>query len=219
MSTEINKAYDKSGLLDNIVRKIQFYLDTNSQTLRGLAIAMGVSYLQLYRLFTKKHLPTINSIEILATHIGCTTSELLDEKMFLDMNCFESIDEKLEMATSKNKIRAFFSYEEILPLLNNDFFVISEYNNAIKLMHHKNVANYFYQIFYLVDQFLLDGKYLVEYNSQKIVLDILSASSKYIVVQDKETEKKIDLKLVKPIAKFFGYAEVRDNKIIEGKKI
>ncbi|MCC2645852.1 MAG: hypothetical protein K0R94_1630, partial [Burkholderiales bacterium] len=66
MGTSKDLLNQEVTVLDNVINKLQVYMDQNGQTLYGLASTMGFAYQPFYRLMTKKHLPTLNSLSIIA---------------------------------------------------------------------------------------------------------------------------------------------------------
>lgn len=194
--------------LDNIVNKLQIYLRRTNQTLYGLAASMGFQYQPLYRIMSKKHIPTIVSVELIAKYFKCTVAELIQEKVFLDIKYYDDFSQILNIS-NVDTCRIYISYVTYLPLIQYNFFAV-KHNNILA----KNGLYQTYQIFYYIDKFLLGGKYLVEHNGQKIIINILSISSKEIIVETSTNqEEKIDISLIKPIAKFFNTFEVYDDNL------
>ncbi len=194
--------------LDNIVNKLQIYLRRTNQTLYGLAASMGFQYQPLYRIITKKHIPTIVSVELIAKYFKCTVAELIQEKVFLDIECYDDFSQIFNI----NKVdmcRIYIPYTAYLPLIQYNFFAV-KYSN----ISAKNASHHTYQVFYSIDKLLLNGEYIVEYNGQKVIMNILGISSKEITVKTSSNqEKKIDTSLIKLIAKFFNTFEIYDGNL------
>lgn len=223
MNSDANNILNETNLLDNVINKLKLSMIQNNQNLHELASSMGFSYLAVYRLFSKKHLPTINSLELIASNLNCTVSELIDNRIFLNIKCFNSINDKVKNNIPEYMIRVYINYNEFSSLIANNFFAIIGYLEKTSFLRENSIFDFksedYYAIFYDTDKIDIDGQFLVEYNSQKLILNILSVSSKYVIVLENDVETKIDLNLIKPIAKFFNYVEIRDPKIYEGKKI
>lgn len=195
--------------LNNVINKLQIYMEQTNQTLHGLATTMGFTYQPLYRLMTKKHLPTISSLGLIATHLKCNISELTSENIFIDINCYSDMAANFN-TKSNTKCRAYIPYKEYSVLLQHSFFAVKDKNTNNKMTSNDNI----YQLFYHVDSILMDGLFLVNYNSKKTLITVLSVSSKYIVIEEKNQEVKIDIKSIQPIAKFFSYLELtRDDNV------
>src|SRR5690349_12135949 len=97
--------------LTNVINKLQIYMDQNKQTLHGLAATMGFSYQPFYRLITKKHMPTISSLGLIASHLNCSIAEVTSENIFIDINCYKNIDANFN-AANNNKCRVYIPYEK-----------------------------------------------------------------------------------------------------------
>lgn len=193
--------------LNNVINKLQIYMDRNKQTLHGLATTMGFAYQPFYRLMTKKHLPTISSFGLIASHLNCSIAELSHENVFLDINYYSDISEYLKRENSET-CRIYIPYEQYRNHLNSSFFAIQSKQKNIKDKCAANSHGQLYELFYSVDNILMDGTFLAEYKDKKILINVLSISSKFIIIEENSTEVKVDIKLITPIAKFFSYLEL-----------
>ncbi len=204
-------------VLDNVINKLQVYMDQNKQTLYGLASTMGFAYQPFYRLITKKHLPTLNSLTIIAAHFDCSVSELIHEDIFIDINCFDSFDDAALMKET-SKIRVYIPYKQFLPLTHNSFFAVkapaSEQTSKQNKGEVQLIANGC-SVFYRLDYINIDGIFLINYKSKNMLIEVLSVSSKYIVALLNGKETKIDVHSIRPIARFFsGLALINKNQPI-----
>lgn len=192
--------------LDNAIYKLKIYMDRTKQTLHGLANTMGFAYQPFYRLMTKKHIPTISSFGIIASHLNCTISELTNDTFFLDINYFQNITDDLSQET-ENKCRVYIPHEKYKNYLHEYFFALS--TKAIK---NNTTQENLYYLFYLSKNINIDGTFLVKHNNKIKIINVLSVSSKFIVIEDNQQEIKIDLNEITPIAKLFSYLEInKDN--------
>ena len=191
--------------LDNAIYKLKIYMDRTKQTLHGLANTMGFAYQPFYRLMTKKHIPTISSFGIIASHLNCTISELTNDTFFLDINYFQNIMDDLSQET-ENKCRVYIPHEKYKNYLHEYFFALS--TKAIK----SNAAQEnLYYLFYLSSKINIDGTFLVKHNNKIKIINVVSVSSKFIVIEDNHQEIKIDLNEITPIAKLYSYLEINKN--------
>lgn len=213
MTYDINIKNEEEDVIDNVIKKLQIHMDYNKQTLFGLASKMGFSYQPFYRLFTKKHLPTINSLNMIANYFDCNISELIDDEIFLDINCYSNYNDYYKNIKQKDIIRIYINYKEYLLLLNKTFFAI-QISDTIE---QEAPINY-YKIFYQTDSFNYDGYYLSNYDAKNIFLKIVNVSSSYVTAIIDNKEFKVTLDKIKPIAKFYNYlAPVNNNSLIKGR--
>ncbi|MFN8769532.1 MAG: hypothetical protein ACK5Z5_01255 [Neisseriaceae bacterium] len=197
--------------LNNVINKLQIYMDKNKQTLYGLATTMGFAYQPFYRLVTKKHLPTISSFGLIASHLNCSISELANENIFIDICCYTNMSADLN-DESGEKCRVYISYQEYQKYLSNRFFAVKcqdiVYNEINKVVNLGTL----YHLFYCVDSFLIDGIYLVKDNDKKKLINVLSISSKFLIIEENGKEVKVDIEQIQPIAKLFSYLELNNDK-------
>ncbi|MCC2624388.1 MAG: hypothetical protein K0R14_261 [Burkholderiales bacterium] len=197
----------EATILDNVINKLQIYMDQNKQTLYGLAAKMGFAYQPFYRLMTKKHLPTLNSLTVIASHFGCSVAELIHEDVFIDVDCYDSFADAVNMKKSP-KIRAYVPYKKYSQLIYSNFFAVKGHvpwqGYEQSSTDHKAIDSK-YAIFYRVDTISIDGVFLVNYKSKDVLLEVVSVSSKYVIALLNGKETKIDVASIKPIAHFFSY--------------
>lgn len=196
----------EATILDNVINKLQVYMDQNKQTLYGLASTMGFAYQPFYRLITKKHLPTLNSLTVIAAHFDCSVSELIHEDIFIDIDCFSNFDDSV-VAVKTPKIRVYIPYRQFLPLIHNNFFAIqgfaSDQASKQKQTEIQKISSSG-SVFYRIDTINIDGIFLVNYKSKNMLIEVVSISSKYIVAILDGKETKVDITDIKPIARFFS---------------
>ncbi|HLX52879.1 MAG TPA: hypothetical protein VKR58_03005, partial [Aquella sp.] len=159
-----------------------------------------------YRLITKKHLPTLNSLSVIASHFDCSVSELIHDDIFIDVDYFNNFDDAVSVVKT-TKIRIYIPYKDFLPLIHNNFFaiqpIVSNQTGKQKQTEiHKAASSG--AIFYRVDNISIDGIFLVNYKSKNMLIEVLSVSSKFIVAVLDGKETKIDMTDIKPIARFFS---------------
>lgn len=204
---------NEEKLIDNVINKLQIHMEQNKQNLHSLAAKMGFAYQPFYRLLTKRHLPTINSLDIIAKHLNCTLGELVHEDIFTDLPSFNNIN-NVFTEDHNSTIRMYLSCEQFAPLMNAKFFAVKF--NPSSISESKEVLAHYYQIFYCIDSVNIDGIFLINYKAKNILLDVLSISSKFIVTEIKGEEVKIDVNEIKPIGKFFNYLTITEQNILTG---
>lgn len=212
MSQENTSDSPEMIALNNVINKLQVYMDRNNQTLHGLASTMGFAYQPFYRLVTKKHLPTISSLGLIATHLNCSIAELTHENIFLDICSYENILDDLT-AENNSKYRIYIPYEEYIKHLRSHFFALKCQKVQYGKVDKEVYLDELFQLFFSTDDFFMDGIYLVQYHGEKVLMNVLSISSKFVVIEENNQEVKIDIESLKVIAKLFSYLEIIDRKI------
>lgn len=164
----------EATILDNVINKLQIYMDQNKQTLYGLAAKMGFAYQPFYRLMTKKHLPTLNSLTIIASHFDCTVAELIHEDVFIDVDCFDNFADAVS-AKRAPKIRAYIPYDKYIQLINSNFFAVKgqvPWQSYEQTSTDHKSSDSKYALFYRVDTMSIDGVFLVNYKSKDVLLEV-----------------------------------------------
>lgn len=195
-------------VMDNVVNKLRIYMEKNALTLHGLASKIGFAYQPFWRLMTKKHSPTINSLSMIVPHFDCTISELINDNVFLDVALFNNVEAFINKNDIESKIRIYIPHTQFLPLIHKQFVAIK-----ICLQKHNTTSDlqpFDISVFYLVNSIDIDGVFLVNYNNENILLDVFSISTKYIWTYLNGKEVKIDKSQVVPLAKFFNYLNLLD---------
>lgn len=197
--------------LDNVINKLQISMDQNDQTLYGLASKMGFSYQPFYRIITKKHLPTIDSLVMIAKHFDCSVSELINEKIFCDVQLFSKVNDLIKQQL-KSIIRIYVPYAEFIPLIKKEFFCLEDIPD--KEILNTKASNIY--VFYKTNTIEMDGIFLVHYQNKIRLLNIVSVSSKYIVIEEDKQEIKIEQCAIQTIAKFFNFLMLNYDSILTG---
>lgn len=206
----------EAKLIDNIINKLNIYMERNKQNLFSLANSFGFAYQPFYRLIKYRNLPTITSLAMISDNLNCTIEELISDDIFLDIDVVEQIDSLItpsNTSTTKETIRFHIPYEQYLPYISDKFF-------AIKLNENLPVKAEQYRIYILTDKINIDGNFIVEYQGQLIDLNVISISTKFVIAFIDDQEQRIPQDLLKPIAKLFDDAVVLNlnNPYIQGIK-
>lgn len=201
----------ETPVLDNVINKLHIYMEQNDQTLYGLASKMGFSYQPFYRIITKKHLPTIDSLVMIANHFNCTVSELIADKVFCDINLFAKANDIIKQQIKSN-IRIYIPYTQFLPLVKKEFFCLEELPEKGILGMDTSDA----YVFYKTEVIDIDGIFLVMHQNKIRLLNVVSISSKYIVVEENKQEIKIEQCEVQALAKFFNFLTINYDSVLAG---
>jgi hypothetical protein len=194
--------------LDNAIYKLKIYMDRTKQTLHGLANTMGFAYQPFYRLMTKKHIPTISSFGLIASHLNCTISELTNDTFFLDINYYQTLVADFTEESTK-KCRVYIPHEKYKEFIHEHFFALST------KVFKDNAMNYWqdnlFYLFFITKDIKIDGLFLVEYKNEVTIINVTSVSSKFIVIESDGVEQKVELKDIKPKARLFNYLEITND--------
>ena len=193
--------------LDNAIYKLKVYMNKTNQTLYGLASTMGFKYQPFYRLITKRHTPSISSFGLIASHLNCTISELIDNTFFLDINYYTNLPNNFD-EDIQYKCRIYIPHDKYQDYIHETFFALS--TNVFE--YNKSYENNLFYLFFKTSHINIDGSFLVEYQTTIKIINVISVSSTYITIEEDGQEKKINLQLIRPIAKLFGYVEINSHK-------
>ncbi|MCC2624364.1 MAG: hypothetical protein K0R14_237 [Burkholderiales bacterium] len=185
--------------VQNIINKLTAYMEQTGQTLFSLAQTFGFAYQPFNSLIKNKTIPSLSTLAMLSDHLCCSISELISDEFFLDVNVIYEINQLPDLA-GKDKTRIYIPYNEFLPLINKQFFVLSGSKAT-----PANMA------FYLIDEIVSDGKFIVVYNKKHIIIDVLLSSSKFILIEKNDKEERIPTEEITPIAKFFKNVVMADS--------
>lgn len=178
------------SLVNNVAQKLEVHMKLNNQTIFALAKIMNIDKQPFYRIINRKNVPTLSSLYIIAENLNCTIQELIDNSIFIDILVYASFDIlKQYNNCTQDMYRIYIPYEEYLNVGAQELF-------AIKLLKEL-------KIYYKVDNFMNDGLYWVNYNNQKIEMEILSAGSKLIIAAIDGKEYRIDSPQIIPLAKHY----------------
>ncbi|MCC2624396.1 MAG: hypothetical protein K0R14_269 [Burkholderiales bacterium] len=194
--------------IDNIIEKLQIHMQRNKQTMHGLASSMGFDYQPFYRLMTKKSLPTVGSLDHIASKLNCSISELIADDVFLDIASFESIEDYLAGKPS-DFIRVYIrgemlqDAEECIAIKTS--INETEYNlNNIPYTVNTNV----YQLFTVTRKINIDGFFMVKYKNKTTMLEVINISSKIITAKYDNKIIQIAVEDLIPYAKFITHIEL-----------
>ncbi|MBP9743052.1 MAG: helix-turn-helix transcriptional regulator [Burkholderiales bacterium] len=192
MSENVSKITIKEAqLIQNIINKLNVYMEQNGQTLFSLAQTMGFVYQPFNRLMKNKTVPSLSSLAMISDYLNCSISELINDEFFIDINLVTSMTQLPEI-DSVYKRRIYIPYGEFKPLLNQKFFILSDSANDI-----------ISKVYYLTDHIISDGEFIVIYKKKHLLMNVLLSSSKFILIQNGNKEERISTEEIIPIAKFF----------------
>jgi hypothetical protein len=190
--------------VQNIINKLTTYMEQTNQTLFSLAQSFGFAYQPFNSLIKNKTVPSLSTLAMLSDHLHCSIAELISDEFFLDVNVIHEISQLPDLK-GKDKTRIYIPYNEFVPLMNKQFFVSSDSRN--------NSTN---TVFYLTNEIVSDGKFIVIYKKKHIIIDVLLSGSKYILIEKNNKEERIPTEEITPLAKFFKnvvMADSNDNQI------
>lgn len=179
---------NEDRIVQNIVNKLNLYMEKNKLSTLNMAKNLGFSYQNLNWLVKHKRTPTIGSLVQLCELFHCNLQELISSSYFLDVPYYEKILHYLNEGKTK-KIRIYIPEEDIEYIHNNKFFVISNKKE--------------FNIYYGADNIVQDGQYLVNYKDENILINVLFSSSKMVIIEHNDTEIKIPTEEIRPIAKLY----------------
>jgi len=194
---------------ENVANKLNFFMKQHKLTLHGLASRLGFAYQAMWRIVNKKHSPTVASLAMIVQHFGCTISELIDEKVFIDIPLHENINQLIDEIFSKS-IRVYIPYNKFIVLDNPQLFAIKN------LMTAKDFLSI--RVFTKVLDINVEGLYLIIINDQIEFIEVISTSTQYIWAVIAKKEVKISKSDLKVIGRFLFYLSLIDhnNDIILG---
>jgi len=172
-------------LVNNVDKKLEIYRQRNNRTMFGLSKLMNIDRQPFYRILSRKYVPTISSLFIIARNLNCTVHELISEKVFIDILVYEDL-------TLKDKNNTFRIY-----ISNQDYEIIGSLNLYGVIRNNK------IRIYCSILNFINDGVYIVNLNNERVEIEILSAGSELIIAKIKNEEQRLNRDQIKPIAKYF----------------
>ena len=191
-------------LVDNVVNKINIYMQRNNQTLYNLASNFGFAYQPFYKLVTKRGLPNLSSLATLADCLGYTIDELVGDKVIVKIKIYNSLQDASKFC-NPGSAKIYLSAAKYTSVLHDDFFAIVERSNIPGVGLGK--------IYTLVDKFDIDSQYLAIYQDQAAILNVTGVSSKFVLAEEGDKEIKITLENLKPIGKLFDNAIIYDDQV------
>jgi hypothetical protein len=212
MSKENKLTLKENLLIENIINKLQIYMTKNNQNLYSLATTIGFAYQPFYRLIKNRNLPTISSLAMIADHLHCSIEELINDKIFLDVNVIDNFNEIANL-DNYQKSRIYIPYNNYLQHVHDKFF-------AIKLTEMRLDGVEYCKVYTIVDQISTDGEFMVNYQDNITQFNVISTSSKFIIIESNNEEQRIQQDQFQPIAKFFCNALLFEpsNTCIQGVK-
>ena len=174
----------ENELIDNIINKLQIYMDQNNQSLYNLATTIGFVYQPFYRLIKSRHTPNISSLAMIADHLNCSIEELISDKIFVDIKMVDKLVDVANLDTQTNKVRIYIPYDDYKHYIHDKFF-------AVKLDNCKmsDVDNC--KIYVITNEINIDGEFIVNYQNKIKILNVISNSTKFITIESDNKEEKI----------------------------
>lgn len=198
--------------IENVTKKLQIYLNENNLSVLKLSQLIGMKYQTLKRIVELEEsadsLPNISSIILLATFFKCTLAELIDNKLILNARCFESLDNYLN---------------------NKQFSILKIYIPIEQYKHQKNIKSIFVinvpsaekneifvndipykspttsiQAFVEMNNVEYDGFYIAKINNKIKMVNVLSVSSSFIMIEEVKKINKIEKNKVEIFAKYIA---------------
>lgn len=184
----------ESQLIQNIVNKLNAYMIQNGQTLFSLSQTTGFAYQPLNRLMNGTSVPTLSSLATLSDYLNCSISELINDEFFIDVDVISNIDE-LPKYSPKGRARIYIPYNEFLPYINKQFLILAQSDNS--------AIN---KVFYLTNEIVGDGEFIVIYNKKHMLMNVLLSSSKFILIEKNGKEERIPTDQVTVLAQLFKHS-------------
>lgn len=197
MNTDKNNLTDiENTIADNIISKLQIYMTQTNQTLYSLASSLGFAYQPFYRLIKNRNIPTMTSLIPIANHLHCSVEELLSDKFILIVDMLDNIN---GFASTENnpKVKIRIPYKDYLSYVNDKFIALG--TNDIKVPGVK-----YCKIYVMTDQINTDGEFIAKHKGKISVLNVISTSSKFIIVESGNEEQRISQDEIEPVAKLFN---------------
>ena len=191
-------------LIDNIINKLQIQMEKNNQSLYSMSVSLGFNYQPVYKLMKGRRIPDMSSLAILSDRLDCSLEDLISNKVPVEVGSINIIEEITNPIVSK-KSKIYIPAIDYIPNAHNEFFIIK--NHEIPAI---NGIRYV-KIYFKISQITTDGIFIVKYQGKISQLNIVSISSKFIVVEDDTKETKILQEEIQPLAKFFDDCIVFDN--------
>jgi transcriptional regulator with XRE-family HTH domain len=172
-------------LVNNVAKKLEIYMQRNNRTMFGLSKLMNIDRQPFYRILSRKYVPTISSLFIIASNLNCTVHELISEKIFIDIPVYDDLSLDNKHAT----FRIYISNQDYETVGALDVYGVN-HNNKIR-------------IYYNVLDFVNDGIYIANLNDSRVEIEILSAGSELVIAKIKNEEHRLNRGQIEPIAKYF----------------
>lgn len=200
MSVVENKiSFKESELIQNIVKKINAYMEQNGQTLFNLAQTTGFAYQPLHRLMKGVSVPNLSSLAMISDYLNCSIAELISDEFFIDVDVIGDMNE-LPNYKSFLKSRIYIPYDEFMPHISKKFILLAE--------SEKSIMN---KVFYITNEIIGDGEFIVIYKKQHIQMNVVLSSSKFILIEKNDKEERIPVEEIQVLAKLFKYSIMYDH--------
>lgn len=190
-----SQSIEETVLVDNIINKINIYMQKNNQTLFNFATKLGFAYQPFYKLVNSRGLPNLSSLATLANRLGYTVDELVSDKVIVEINIYNDLKEVGKILTPE-RAKIYLSADKYIKVIQNELI-------AVKFGDDNFIGCGLYKIFSLSSIFENDGEYLVVYCDKISLMNVISTSSKFIAVEQNNNEIKIPLNEVISIGKLF----------------
>lgn len=194
--------------IDNVIQKLQIHMQLNNQSMHGIANSIGLDYQPFYRLMTKKSLPTVGSLDHIAQKLNCTIAELIADDTFLDTQSFTSIENFLANKPAE-LIRVYVKAEVLQDIgkciaIKTNINAVETHLSNISYILNTNV----YQLFTITKKINVDGFFLVKYKKKITVLEVISTSSKIIIIKWDKNIIQVPIEDLEAYARFVTYIEL-----------
>lgn len=188
----------EKDIANNVVNKLQLILDKKRINILALSGLLKVDKQALYRLMRGEHIPSLVFLEKITDYLNCTFSELISEKLFLDINVYSNCD--FINNVEHNNYRIYFQDKQFNHIVNNDFFGILD-KTIIK-------------VFYKADKILNDGYYLIHDKNSNVIkeIDIISVGRNLIIAIIDGEEVRLELEDIDIKAKLYKTLSIIQNK-------
>jgi len=184
-------------ITNNIAKKLELKMNGESLSVLSLSKLLDVDKHALYRVFKREFMPSMSLLEKIANYLGCTESEVIDERMFLDIDVYASYED-YELKDKKN-YRIYFLENDVSRLVSINLFGIKTQSCI--------------QVVYLVDSIITDGYYLVPSNSSELTkINVVGVGADVVFVSQQNQDVKIPKSEIKPFASLYKEISITHNR-------
>jgi hypothetical protein len=177
-------------LVNNVAQKLEIYIRQYDTTVFALAKKMKMDKQSFYRIVNRKNVPTIFSLFTIASSLNCTIQELIAKNVFIDIDTFTDI----YMSEKFRKCRIYISNEKYESINGNEIVGIA----GEKII----------DVYYICDQFISDGTYIIKIGTTIKNMDIISVGSKFVIAEINSKEERFNTAEITPIAKRITVAPI-----------
>lgn len=211
--------YMPVNAIENVSKKLQIYLDEHNLSVLKLSQLIDVKYQTLKRIVEIDNvdsLPNISSIISLARFFDCSLSELLDDKIILPIKCYSSLEAYLNQKAS-NVIKIYIPISQYKEYKNIKFlFAINIVDVKVTDKLLINGIPYIcptnnIQLFIGMNNVEYDGYYIAKFNNKINIINVISVSSSFLMVEEGENINKIAKDQIEIIAKYISTGTILIN--------